>query len=185
MNARGYRLSIAMAICAGMEASAAEALGAVEYKATKLQSAETYFSNVAVTAGNVSGRWRLAAADTDAAAAAPTALGPGGGEAGRVFQAYLAATRKADIDALLPTVIRMQADAIREKRGTPVVDHLMQLNRQDALQDAVVSGGRSQADKATLEFTAARPDGQAVAGTVDLLLQDGAWRVKQVRERNR
>lgn len=119
---------------------------------------------------------------------AATTLGAGGGAPGRVFQTYLAATRAADVDALLPTVIAMQADAIRERRGQSDLNHLMQLNQRDALTDVVVSGGQvygGEVDgaKATLQFTGKQPDGTAMAGSVDLKFEDGAWRVKQVKER--
>lgn len=110
-------------------------------------------------------------------------LGAGGGDPGRVFQAYLAATRGADVDALLPTVIKMQADAIRERRGQSDLNHLMQLNQRDALTNVVVSGGQIDGTKAILQFNGKDSDGKPTAGSVDLKFEDGAWRVKQVKER--
>lgn len=118
---------------------------------------------------------------TSAAAAAPTgkALPAGGGEPGKVFQANLAAMQKGDVDAMLATVTKEQADKIRAQRKEPQFGAMLAMMKSFAPKSATVTGGQDFGDTAELTIDAVDQSGGKSTGTSKLRKEGGAWKVEK------
>ena len=122
----------------------------------------------------IAGRFRLAADGADelscdlhfdvryaapvaqaGSAAAGKALPAGGGEAGKVLQANLAAMRRGDVDGML-AMMRALAPA-----------------------SASVTGGRDYGDRAELDLVGVDADGGKTRGTARMVKEDGRWKVEK------
>ena len=115
------------------------------------------------------------------AAAAPTGkvLPAGGGEPGKVFQANLAAMQKGDVDAMLATVTKEQADKIRAQRKEPQFGAMLAMMKSFAPKSATVTGGQDFGDTAELTIDAVDQSGGKSTGTSKLRKEGGAWKVEK------
>lgn len=123
------------------------------------------------------------AGKTSGTAAAPAAGGkplpPGGGDAGKVFQANLAAMQKGDIDAMLATVSKAQADTMRAQKTDPKFPMMLQMMKSFAPKSATVTGGQDFGDRAELTLDAVGQSGEKSSGTCKLVKEDGQWKVEK------
>ena len=118
----------------------------------------------------------------DAAAASTGAskpLPPGGGDAGQVFQANLAAMRAGDVDAMLATVVKAQADKMRAQRKDPQFGAMLEMMKAFAPRSATVTGGRDFGDRAELDIDAVDQSGAKSSGLSRLVKEDGQWKVEK------
>jgi hypothetical protein len=119
------------------------------------------------------------AATATAAAPAGKALPAGGGEPGKVFQANLAAMQKGDIDAMLATVSKAQADKMRAQKNDPKFPAMLQMMKSFAPKSAIVTGGQDFGDRAELAIEAVDQSGAKSSGTSKLVKEDGKWKVEK------
>jgi hypothetical protein len=120
-----------------------------------------------------------AAGATTAAASGGKPLPPGGGEAGKVFQDNLAAMRKGDVDAMLATVVKSQADKMRAQRKDPKFGAMVEMMKRFAPRSATVTGGRDFGDRVELDIDAVDQSGAKSAGVSRLVKEDGQWKVEK------
>lgn len=120
-------------------------------------------------------------AKTSAAPAAPkgTALPAGGGEAGKVFQANLAAMQKGDVDAMLATVTKEQGDKMRAQKSDPKFGAMLEMMKSFAPKSATVTGGQDFGDTAELTIDAVDQSGAKSTGTSKLRKEGGQWKVEK------
>ena len=116
-----------------------------------------------------------------AAAAAQTGkpVPAGGGELGKVFQANLAAMQKGDIDAMLATVSKEQADKMREQRKDPQFPAMLGMMKAFAPKSVTVTGGQDFGDHAELALEGVEQDGGKSTGTAEMVKEDGKWKVQK------
>ena len=107
------------------------------------------------------------------------ALPPGGGEPGKVFQANLAAMQKGDVDAMLATVAKAQADKMRAQRKDPKFGGMVEMMKAFAPRSATVTGGRDFGDRAELDIDAVDQSGAKSTGVSRLVKEDGQWKVEK------
>ena len=146
----------------------------------------------------IAGRFRLAADGADelscdlhfdlryaapvaqaGSAAAGKALPAGGGEAGKVLQANLAAMRRGDVDGMLATVARAQAEQMRAQRKSADFSDMLAMMRALAPASASVTGGRDYGDRAELDLVGVDADGGKTRGTARMVKEDGRWKVEK------
>lgn len=120
-----------------------------------------------------------AAKPAAAAAAKGKALPAGGGEPGKVFQANLAAVQKGDVDAILGTVTKEQADEIRAHRKDPKFGAMLEMMKAFTPKSAIVTGGQDFGDTAELTIEAVEGTGDKSTGTSRLRKEGGAWKVEE------
>ncbi|MBL8300113.1 MAG: hypothetical protein JNN30_17380 [Rhodanobacteraceae bacterium] len=121
------------------------------------------------------------AAGSKEAAPKGKALPAGGGEAGKVFQANLAAMQKGDLDAMLATVTKKQADEIRAQRKDPQFGAMLEMMKAFAPKSAAVTGGQDFGDSAELTLDAVDQSGGKSTGTATMRKEGGAWKVEKTR----
>ncbi|MDC8014062.1 hypothetical protein [Tahibacter soli] len=121
------------------------------------------------------------AADAKAATAARTGkpLPAGGGDAGKVFQANLAAMRKGDIPGLLATLNAEQAGKLRQDQNKPDFKAMLGMMQAFAPKSLKVTGGRDLGDRAELDLEGQDQDGSATSGTATMVKEGGAWKVER------
>lgn len=117
------------------------------------------------------------------AAAAPAGtskpLPPGGGDAGKVFQANLVAMRAGDVDAMLATVAKAQADKMRAQRKDPQFGAMLEMMKAFAPRSATVTGGRDFGDRVELDIDAVDQSGAKSSGVSRLVKEEGQWKVEK------
>jgi len=104
-------------------------------------------------------------------------LPPGGGDAGKVFQANLAAMRKGDFDAMLATVTQAQAEKMRAQKNAPDFAAMLEMMKAFAPKSANVTGGQDFGDRAELVIEALDQSGDKASGTSTLRKEGGQWKV--------
>ncbi len=118
-----------------------------------------------------------------AAAAAPAAKGKalpaGGGEPGKVFQANLAAMQKGDVNAMLATVVKAQADKMRAQQKDPQFGAMVEMMKSFAPKTATVTGGQDFGETAELTIEAVDQSGGTSSGISKLRKEGGAWKVEK------
>lgn len=120
-----------------------------------------------------------AKAGATASGAAGKALPPGGGEPGRVFQANVAAMQKGDVDGMLATVSKAQADKMRAQRSDPKFAAMLEMMKSFAPKSATVTGGQDFGDRAELTIEAVDQSGAKSSGTSRLIKEGGQWKVEK------
>lgn len=120
-----------------------------------------------------------ASAATAGAAAVGKVLPAGGGEAGKVLQANLAAMRRGDVDAMLATVARAQAEQMRAQRTGADFPAMLAMLRALAPASATVTGGRDYGDRAELDLVGVDADGGRTRGTAQMVRENGRWKVEK------
>ena len=88
-------------------------------------------------------------------------LPAGGGEPGKGFQANLAAMQKGDVNAMLATVVKEQADKMRAQQKDPEFGSMVELMKAFAPKSAKVTGGQDFGDIFEQIFGARGPGGRA------------------------
>lgn len=119
-----------------------------------------------------------------AAAAAPPApkgkpLPAGGGEPGKVFLRNLAASQKGDLDGMIATASKEQAEEMRKSKGDPDLVQMLELMKAFVPKSAKVTGGRDFGDRAELDVEGVEQDGSPSTGLVTLVKEGGAWKVEK------
>lgn len=113
----------------------------------------------------------------------PPAPSPGaplpadGGAPGKAYRAYLAAMDKGDIDALLKTMSHERAAQIAEHRNEPDFKAMFAFIQAERLRNPKLGKGSVKGNRATLEVSGKDGEGNASAGTVTLLNEEGAWKL--------
>lgn len=125
-----------------------------------------------------------AAAAPSAAAATPAAQGgkpipAGGGDAGKVLQANVAAMQKGDVDAMLATVSKEQADQMRAQRKDPQFPAMLEMMKAFAPKSVTVVGGQDFGDRAELTLEGVEQGGGKSTGTAHMVKENGKWKVQK------
>ncbi len=123
-----------------------------------------------------------AAASPSAPAAAAQGGKPipaGGGEAGKVLQANLAAMQKGDIDAMLATVSKQQADQMQAQRKDPQFPAMLEMMKAFAPKSLTVTGGQDFGDHAELTLVGVEQGGGKSTGTAQMVKEGGKWKVQK------
>lgn len=137
-----------------------------------------------LTYGNVAAAGKAA---VTTAPAAPTGkpLPAGGGEPGEAFLANLEAMKKGDVDAMLATASKQQADEIRAERNNPEFGAMLEMMKAFAPKTVTVTGGQDFGDRAELTLVGTDESGDPMTGTVKLVKEDGAWKVEKTSMKSR
>lgn len=128
--------------------------------------------------------YAVPAAAAPAKAAAPAAQGgkpiaPGGGELGKVLQANVAAMQKGDVEAMLATVSKDQAEQMRAQRKDPKFPAMLEMMKAFAPKSLTVTGGRDYGDHAELTLEGIEQGGGKSTGTAQMVKEDGKWKVQK------
>jgi len=128
--------------------------------------------------GNVAAAGQAA---TTKAPPAPTGkpLPAGGGDPGKAFLANLDAMKKGDVDAMLATASKEQADQIRAERNNPEFGAMIEMMKAFAPKTIQITGGQDFGDRAELTLTGTDEAGDPMTGTAKLVKEDGAWKVEK------
>ncbi len=110
--------------------------------------------------------------DLLAGAITGTPIAAGGGEPGKVYQAYLKAIAKKDQKALRPLLTAAEAESLLGPGGEFVID----LKSEMALKSAKVTGGLQKGDRVALDIEGVDKDGAKFRGQVFLVQEGGAWK---------
>ncbi|WP_018971820.1 DUF4878 domain-containing protein [Rudaea cellulosilytica] len=124
------------------------------------------------------------AATSSAAPAAAAAQGgkpipAGGGEAGKVLQANLAAMQKGDVDAMLATVSKQQADQMQAQRKDAQFPAMLEMMKAFAPKSLTVTGGQDFGDHAELTLEGVEQGGGKSTGTAQMVKEGGKWKVQK------
>lgn len=103
----------------------------------------------------------------------------GGGEAGKVFQANVAAMQKGDIDAMLATVSKDQAEQMRAQRKDPEFPAMLEMMKAFAPKSVKVTGGEDFGDHAELTLEGVDQGGSKSTGTAQMIKEAGQWKVQK------
>jgi hypothetical protein len=112
------------------------------------------------------------------------ALPANGGEPGTVYLALNKAMLAGDIDALAKLMPPAQVEEMNKARATPEFTQQLALMQAMTPRNVKLKGGRIDGDKAWLEFDAEEGD-TLRSGTVEMLKEDGRWRVVSESTRDR
>lgn len=112
------------------------------------------------------------AVDLLAGAITGTPIAAGGGEPGKVYQAYLKAIARKDKKALRPLLTAAAAKELLEDGG----DFVLDLRQGMELKTAKVTGGLQKAGKVALDVEGVDEDGGKKRGQVYLVQEGGAWK---------
>jgi hypothetical protein len=107
------------------------------------------------------------------------ALPANGGEQGKAYLAYLAVLKKGDVDALAKSMTKTRADELLAHRDDKDFKMMFGFIQGQALRDPKYVKGNAKGDRATLEYTGKDADGNAVASTVSMLREGGAWKIEK------
>ena len=118
-------------------------------------------------------------AKAPAAARAGKPLPAGGGDAGKVFQANLAAMRKGDIPGLLATLNAEQAGKLRQDQNKPDFKAMLGMMQAFAPKSLKVTGGRDLGERAELDLEGQDQDGSPTSGMATMVKEGGAWKVER------
>lgn len=131
-----------------------------------------------LTYGNVAAAGKAA---VTTAPPAPTGkpLPAGGGEPGKAFLANVDAMKKGDVDAMLATASKEQADQIRAERNNPEFGAMIEMMKAFAPKTVTITGGQDFGDRAELTLTGTDESGDPMTGTVKLVKEGGAWKVEK------
>lgn len=116
---------------------------------------------------------------TAAAAQGGKPIPAGGGDAGKVLQANLAAMQKGDIDAMLATVSKQQADQMQAQRKDPQFPAMLEMMKAFAPKSLTVTGGRDFGDHAELTLVGVEQGGGKSTGTAQMVKENGKWKVQK------
>jgi len=119
------------------------------------------------------------AASTAAVAQGGKAIPAGGGELGKVLQANVAAMQKGDIDAMLATVSKAQAEQMQKDRKDPQFPAMLGMMKAFAPKSVTVTGGQDFGDHAELTLEGVEQDGGKSTGTAQMIKEDGKWKVQK------
>ena len=114
-----------------------------------------------------------------ATAGAGKPLPAGGGDAGKVFQANLAAMRKGDVAGLLATLNAKQAAELRRDQDKPDFKAILGMMQAFAPKSLKVTGGRDLGERAELDLDGEDQDGSRTTGTATMVREGGAWKVER------
>jgi len=117
------------------------------------------------------------AVDLLAGSVSGTSLPKGGGELGKVYQAYLKAVAKEDPQALRKVVVKERADEIASQVEADVFKVTFHSSRSLELKTCTITGGLMKTDRAALDVEGKTFDGDKMRGQVYLVKEDGAWKV--------
>jgi hypothetical protein len=117
------------------------------------------------------------AADLLAGSLSGSPLPKGGGEPGKVYQAYMKAVAKKDAAAIQKVVTKEKADEIAEQVKSDIWAELFKFTRSLEFQTATITGGLQKTGRAVLDIEGKSFDGDKFRGRIFLIQEDGAWKV--------
>ncbi|MGH8028607.1 MAG: hypothetical protein ACREO3_01600 [Arenimonas sp.] len=112
-------------------------------------------------------------------------LPAGGGEPGKVYLALNKAMIAGDVDALGRLLAPAQAAEMQKMRATPEFADQLKLMQAMAAHDVRIKSGRIDGDKAWLEYDGTEGDDILRSGTVEMVREEGRWRVVSESSRDR
>ncbi len=117
------------------------------------------------------------AVDLLAGSLSGTPLPKGGGEPGKVYQAYMKAVAKKDPVALQKVVTKAKAEEIAEQVQGEIWAVIFDSARSLEFETATIPGGLIRGDRAALDIEGKSYDGDKFRGRVFLIKENGAWKV--------
>lgn len=114
-------------------------------------------------------------ADLLAGSLAGTPLPAGGGEPGKVYQAYVKAIGKKDKKALRPLLTAAAAQELLDDGG----DFVLDIRQGLALKTVKVIGGLEKGDRAALDVEGVDGDKSKKRGRAYLLKEGGSWKFSE------
>jgi len=117
------------------------------------------------------------AADLLAGSLSGTPLPKGGGEPGKVYQAYMKAVAKQDAAAIQKVVTKEKADEIAEQVKADIWKELFKFTRSLEFQTATITGGLLKTGRAVLDIEGKSFDGDKFRGRIFLIQEGGVWKV--------
>jgi hypothetical protein len=110
-----------------------------------------------------------------------TPLPKGGGEPGKIYEAYRKAVAKDDEAGLKKVVTKERAAQLEEWASGGAFKEVFQGQKTLELKTGTVTGGLLKENRAILDVEGKNYDGTKVRGQVFLLREDGAWKVSEGR----
>lgn len=107
-----------------------------------------------------------------------------GGEPGKAYLALNKATLAGDLDALAKLLPPDRAAEMEKARATPEFAAQLEFIQAMTAKNVKLKGGRIDGNKAWLEFDAVEGDALR-SGTVEMVKQNGMWRVESESTRDR
>jgi hypothetical protein len=108
-------------------------------------------------------------------------IAAGGGEAGKVLQANLAAMQKGDVDAMLATVSKDQAGQMRAQRQDKDFPAMLEMMKAFAPKRLTVTGGEDFGDRADLTLEGVDQSGGKSKGVAHMVKENGRWKVQKTQ----
>lgn len=117
------------------------------------------------------------AVDLLAGSLSGTPLPKGGGEPGKVYQAYMKAVAKKDPAALQTVVSKPKAEEIAEQVQGEIWAVVFDSARSLEFETATIAGGLIQGNRAALDIEGKSYGGDKFRGRVFLVKENGSWKV--------
>jgi hypothetical protein len=109
------------------------------------------------------------------AASGAKALGAGGGAPGDAYRKYIAAMRSGDLKAIRKAVAKERT----KDMDRPEFPEMLSMIQEMMPKNIKVTGGNGTASTATLDVTGEEADKTKSKGTVEMVLEEGTWRVSK------
>jgi hypothetical protein len=109
------------------------------------------------------------------AASGAKALGSGGGAPGDAYRKYIAAMRSGDLKAIRKAVAKERT----KDMDRPEFPQMLSMIQEMMPKNIKVTGGNGTASTATLDVTGEEADKTKSKGTVEMVLEEGTWRVSK------
>ena len=109
-----------------------------------------------------------------------TALPAGGGEPGKAYFAMHRATLAGDVNAMLALATKARAEEMRKARNQPEFPQMLGMIKAFEPAQVRILSGRADGNRAELEIDGKTSDGATMTGEVNLIREEGIWRIEKV-----
>ena len=109
-----------------------------------------------------------------------TALPAGGGEPGKAYFAMHRATLAGDVNAMLALATKARAEEMRKARNQPEFPQMLEMIKAFEPAQVRILSGRADGNRAELEIDGKTSDGATMTGEVNLIREEGIWRIEKV-----
>lgn len=123
------------------------------------------------------------AVDLLAGSLSGTPLPKGGGEPGKVYQAYLKAVAKEDPKSMQELVTQARAEEIGQQVESGYFKELFKISKSLELKSCTITGGLQKGDRVALAVEGKSFDGDKMRGQVFLVKEGDTWKVGEKRVR--
>ncbi|MFT3805792.1 hypothetical protein [Arenimonas sp.] len=107
-------------------------------------------------------------------------LPAGGGEPGKAYLALRKATLAGDVNGMLAHVKKENATRMRADMGKPEFPQMLEMVKAMEPKEVRIVSGTVNGDQATLKIAGKEADGAAMTGEVQLVRENGQWKVGKV-----